>query len=564
MKKFALSSKPSALSTSQASSHASLSSSSTPAKTIKLRLLAWDPESKAEICSYQNAPTLDLTLKLKKKWSDVVQYLLKKWGDVRDLQQRLQIFLLSPNQTKNPKVGFVEKQHSSSVDCLVDISISVGQTICGHPAFLLSSLAVPVIELYYHLKPFPPSIPTTTPSVSNFFISTDPTLDAFCEMGEFFNPPNRLPQFTSPTSVPRNGKRLSPEEDQASERSVRQRLGSEKQPDRNFQTRPLEIFNLPLFLNPNTPPPMAMSSSSSTPSDPTDHFNSSLVEDFPRDSDSMQLAFIRDGLQAIVDTPLSTLPPLDCTLDSSPSSFKLLPPPSSPASPPPHPNHQTYDPNLHLEMSPQFSSDTIAHLIDVMQDTETSNHTQHNSSPNRDEGKVTLTTVQPHSPRPTPSSSSLLHSIAASFKPPLETIPEKNSGSCYSPTSNFPSSSCESDSDRSNSAAKHLHAPFLPPYVRPSSPDQSSHLSLVESETIQDSDGDAHFHSQAPSHSNSHPHSQHSEEINSSVSHLSVGIPKAIMRANKRKPHLRRINPTLVGPLVSSPSSGKRSVGSWG
>jgi hypothetical protein len=531
------------------------SSTSSTAKTIKLRLIAWDPKSKSEICSYQNAPTLDLTLKVKKKWSDVVQYLLKKWGDVHDLQQRLQIFLLSPNQP-NQKNKITEMQ-GTTVDCLTDLSRSVGQSVSCHPSFLLSSLEVPVIELFYHLRspsPRPSSFSSSVPLTSNSFASTDPTLDAFCEMGEFFDPPtllppcNRHPQYTSSYSGSRIGKRSPPEEDRTMERSVRQ-----KQPESNFQPRPLEILNLPLFLNKNTPP-MAMSHS-----DQDDAFHTSVVDDFPRESDSVQLAFIRDGLQAIVDSPLSSLPPLDSTLEPSTNSFKMFPS-SSPVASSLFP-HQTYDPNLHHEMPPQFSSDTIAHLIDVMKDTDTSVQL---TSPTKLNEKEPVTTTRPHSPNPASEPSALLNSIAASFKTPLETIPEKNSGSCYSPTSNFPSSSCESDSELSNSAAKR-HALFLPSRPRPSSPDQSSQLSLVESETIQDSDGDAHCQSKVPSHSHTGNGVSSTEIHGSGLSHLSIGIPKEIMRANRRKPHLRRINPTLVGPLVSSPQSKNgRDAESWG
>jgi hypothetical protein len=479
--------------------------------------------SKTEICSHQNAPTLDLTLKIKKRWSDVVDYLSKKWGDVKNLQNRLQIF-------------FVQANCDHGIDCLADPSVAVGRSLGTHPALLASSSSsIPVIELYYHLRPAAPLV--SDPSSSSprpmprpqAFPSTDPTLQASYEAAYHSAIPPSRPTLLSRDSgsrplqanevtppQTRNGKRaLSP--DCAAQLKAKPRLDTASasslappslrinNPQMKFQSGPLEILNLPLFLNQSSPssfppPPLPTQRPPTDWSDGVQRIGNDFNGCDLRQDSNLQLAFIRDGLQAIADSPLSSLPPLDGTMDAPGSA-----------------SQQTSGLHSdHLEISPQFSSDTIAHFLDVMQEGE-------------DQGPDTV-----------------------SMQPPLtlEGFAEK--------VSRTVPSACGSDSELSNYQATSRSVPLsLPPQVTRTSPDPSSQVSLIESETIQDSEGDSQQRPhQQPQLANSSRAASSSggEGGSQAASHLSVGIPQEIMKRSQRKPHLRRINPTLIGPLAG-PSS---------
>jgi hypothetical protein len=481
--------------------------STSSAKTVKLRLTAWDHMSKTEVCSHQNAPTLDLTLKLRKRWCDVMDYLSKKWGKVSDLQNRLQIF-------------FVQDDFDHGVDCLADPTLHVGRSLGNHPALVSSSSSViPVVELYYHLRPVttltsvPNSSPRSTPRPQSFE-STDPTLQATCELANYSTIPPPHPRDLPPPQLlngshsipPQSRKRpLSPEghpEQKTRRLNPAPPLSSGMSSQIIYQSGPLEILNLPLFLNQNSPssflpppPPLQKLAPAADWCDGVEKIGSFGDDGLHQDS-NLQLAFIRDGLQAIADSPLSSLPPLDGTIDV--------------------PGHA---PQIdHLELSHQFSSDTIAHFIDVMQEGE----------------------AETGDPPPTKGLT-------------LEGFAEK--------VSRHAPSSCGSDSELSNlqvpalrsaSYAASSLSSLAPPAIR-LSPDQGSQGSVVESETIQDSEDS----SLRPQQQQSQPTlpSGGSNGDGGSQSRLSIGIPRAIMRRSSRKPHLRRINPTLIGPL-SGPSTG--------
>lgn len=61
-------------------------------KPIKLRLIPWDNTSKDEVTGAGHIARLDLTLKSKKNWNNVIQHLVKKWIGIADISLRLQIF----------------------------------------------------------------------------------------------------------------------------------------------------------------------------------------------------------------------------------------------------------------------------------------------------------------------------------------------------------------------------------------------------------------------------------------------------------------------------------------
>lgn len=474
--------------------------------------------SKNEICSYQNAPTLDLTLKLKKKWSDVMAYLSKKWGDVNNLQNRLQIFL------------YHEGKDKEGMNCLADLSLSVGNSLGKHPALMTSTSVVPLIELHYHLKPL-----VDTESYLNTIQglksipSTDPTLEAFCDLVKDQKVPPLYPSSTPSQAGKRSA--LS----QESSRSVKQKVDVKNPDSGRFQHGSLEILNLPLFLNHNlstspTPPPAAIPNDDQNP-----------------DYDDAELEFLRDGLQAIADTPLSTLPAFDVTNDASKMYSKVV-------ATAPSTNRSTQS-EINLEMAPQFSSDTIAHLLDVMQDTVDSPVELDSESGANSESDVgEVFGVQRRGSPIDP----LTSSRSGYFKTQLETIPEKNAILGSFPTLDIPITS-ESDSELSNYKAQYNSQPLFSSHPSRASPDQSSQISLVESETIQDSDGDAaRFAAKTSPVRHKHSNADNSTTAYQTVSNFSIGIPKGIMKANKRKPHLKRINPTLISPLPSS-----QTIGSW-
>mmetsp|Transcript_23211 Transcript_23211/g.34066 ORF Transcript_23211/g.34066 Transcript_23211/m.34066 type:complete len:618 (+) Transcript_23211:192-2045(+) len=122
-------------------------------KNIKLRLISWDAASKSEVLGASHAPTLDLTLKAKKNWGNVVNYLVKKWKGVNDVATRLQIF--SVDSHGKPNTDYVSSFSS----------LTVGNSLCNHPVLAGKSLTAdftPMVALYYHLKSTSPPHPVET------------------------------------------------------------------------------------------------------------------------------------------------------------------------------------------------------------------------------------------------------------------------------------------------------------------------------------------------------------------------------------------------------------------
>jgi hypothetical protein len=109
---------------------------------FKLRLIAWDKNSKAEVSAAGYATTLDLTLKAKKNWSSVVQHLSRKWANINNIGNRLQIFSVDTT-TQQPSQNYLVSNES----------VTVGNSLNTHPA--LSQKAkpgvIPTIQLFYHL-----------------------------------------------------------------------------------------------------------------------------------------------------------------------------------------------------------------------------------------------------------------------------------------------------------------------------------------------------------------------------------------------------------------------------
>lgn len=111
-------------------------------QNIKLRLIAWDKNSKAEVGAAGYATTLDLTLNAKKNWSSVVQHLSRKWANINNIGNRLQIFSVD-SATQKPTLNYLSSQ----------LSVTVGHSLSTHPSLSQNNKAgaIPTIQLFYHL-----------------------------------------------------------------------------------------------------------------------------------------------------------------------------------------------------------------------------------------------------------------------------------------------------------------------------------------------------------------------------------------------------------------------------
>lgn len=222
------------------------------------------------------------------------------------------------------------------------------------------------------------------------------------------------------------------------------------------------------------------------------------------------------------------------------------------------------------EFMAQFSSDTIAHLIDVIQDHEPTQQqsqqlqqlqpqpiNQVNSSVDCNSQNINPQNVKKNNNKKNHTkpfhdekigfqslSQSSYSSNDAHSNISSQFIPFQNSIK----TTNSKSSRIESENENENKKQYFENQNLI-------------EITSVESETIQESESEIY---RRHHHHHHHPHKTSVEkkelkknqkidvEMNSEyemVSKFSIGIPKEIMKVNKRKPHLKRINPTYIGPI---------------